>query len=1076
MRRVAIAAASLTLVLSLASLGTHLSSGVLSPVLVALNATRPLGGATIILASASLLTTAIGRGRILGGLFGLLVFGIGFVICLGFIYGGPLVAGHEWARVSLTSALEALVIGTGLVTAAGPHAWPNDVFIGDSISAVMLRWLIPLVALAVLVTDLATVNLFARFSHALGSALNTAISLLVSLVVISYLSRAIGARLEGVNASLRASEQRFTRVFKSVPAGLVITRLDDGRFIEVNDAFERIYGYSREEVVGQRSTDLGLWIDPADRAAYVSRVGAEGVPPTREFNMRAKDGRPLIVQMSSLVVDFYDERALLGCFIDVTEQRQAEEALRLSERKFGTIFRESPVALSVTEFDTGRMVEVNAPYLELVGASSRDQILGKTLGELGITSAEVRERLVLAPIQAGRTKGLIAPVRRLDGEPRTVELSLSIYAVDGKRFILASTLDVTDRLRAEREARAELAERRRVQRRLDLALGADGIGVWELDTVSRRFDADQMLSELYDVSLDEDGTVSWDTWASRVHPDDLPGAVEQITRVEGGQPEAFVDFRVVRPDGTVRHVHGAAAALPADGERPARIVGVNVDVTSRKLVELELRKHQEGLEALVATRTAELRAAKEAAESASRAKGVFLAHMSHEIRTPMNAILGYAQLLQVDGSLDPAQRRKVAAIHTSGDHLLGLLNDILEMSRIEAGRLTLSVEPFDLLVLLDAVQSMFTELTSQRGLQFQVVTPPDLVRGVQSDAGKIRQVLINLLGNATKFTDRGRIVVRVSSRDVGPEHCEVSIEVEDTGPGIPEDEQEMIFTAFGQAEAGKQRSGTGLGLTISRSVARLLGGDLTVRSTVGRGSTFTFTFTAIRVPDFALRDTGRRHGRQRLDANETRRKALVVDDVPSNRELLEESLSRAGFETRSAASGEEALEVAQVWSPHLVLMDLHMPGMGGLAAIGHLREVQAPPVIIVVTAGADDSTASAVVAAGAVGLLRKPYRESELFETIGRATGVRFVEVPAAEMPPDRESAPSLDGLVQQIPPELVAELRAACRQARAARLVQLADRVAPHSGGAADAIRELANGFQYRTLLEALDGAHGPS
>ncbi len=189
MRRAVIGAASLTLILSLVSLGTHLSSGVLSPVLAALHATRPLGGATLFLASASLLTTAIGRGRILGALLGLLVFGIGFVICLGFIYGGPLVAGHEWAPVSLTSAVAALVIGTGLVTAAGPHAWPNDVFIGDSVSAVMLRWLVPLMALAIIATDIADARLFENFSRAVGSVLNTTISVAVTLTVISYLQR-----------------------------------------------------------------------------------------------------------------------------------------------------------------------------------------------------------------------------------------------------------------------------------------------------------------------------------------------------------------------------------------------------------------------------------------------------------------------------------------------------------------------------------------------------------------------------------------------------------------------------------------------------------------------------------------------------------------------------------------------------------------------------------------------------------------------------------------------------------------------------------------------------------------------
>jgi len=282
----------------------------------------------------------------------------------------------------------------------------------------------------------------------------------------------------------------------------------------------------------------------------------------------------------------------------------------------------------------------------------------------------------------------------------------------------------------------------------------------------------------------------------------------------------------------------------------------------------------------------------------------------------------------------------------------------------------------------------------------------------------------------------------------------------------------MIFSAFGQAEAGRQRSGTGLGLTISRSMAQHLGGDLTVRSTIGQGSTFTFTFTANRVPDSALPDSARARGPRRLDPAETRRKALVVDDVPSNRELLEEALSRAGFETRGAVSGEEAIEMHRAWGPDLVLMDLHMPGMGGMAAIKILRESDSQAVIIVTTAGADDSSDAAVSAAGAAGLVRKPYRESDLFETIGRSMGVRFIEVEGARLAPADTQRPDLAMLVHAIPANLIAELREACRQARAPRLVQLADRVAEHSAQAAEAIRELANSFQYRALLEALEGA----
>ena len=298
------------------------------------------------------------------------------------------------------------------------------------------------------------------------------------------------------------------------------------------------------------------------------------------------------------------------------------------------------------------------------------------------------------------------------------------------------------------------------------------------------------MYRLYGVNKDE-FSGAFDAWSRCLVPEDLARATGDVEAALRGDREYRSDFRVRRADGAVRTIRGVAQTIRSADGRPVRMVGINRDVTDlisaereREQLVLELRNHQEHLEALVASRTTELRAAKDAAESASRAKSAFLANMSHEIRTPMNAILGYAQLLERDRDLDDDQKQKIDIIQSSGNHLLTLINDILEMSKIEAGHATLAVEPFDLHALLHDVQWMFRELTENKGLELTFEQDPHLPRALSGDAGKVRQVLINLLSNAVKFTNDGRVAVRASSRAVAGDRHVVAIAVEDTGPGI----------------------------------------------------------------------------------------------------------------------------------------------------------------------------------------------------------------------------------------------------------------------------------------------------
>jgi signal transduction histidine kinase/FixJ family two-component response regulator len=462
--------------------------------------------------------------------------------------------------------------------------------------------------------------------------------------------------------------------------------------------------------------------------------------------------------------------------------------------------------------------------------------------------------------------------------------------------------------------------------------------------------------------------------------------------------------------------------------------------------------------------------------AANRAKSVFLSTMSHEIRTPMNAILGFSQLMLRDPSLGTDAKTNLMIICRSGEHLLALLNEILDMSKIEAGRTELHPKTFNFPHFLDDLAAMFRLRAEAKSLQFEVLVSGDSVPYVVADEGKIRQVLINLLGNAIKFTTRGHVKLHITFDQRIAKQLWLSARVEDTGPGMTDEEQRKLFQPFSQTMHGlNAEGGTGLGLAIGRAYARLMGGDITVTSSPGEGSIFRFEMLIERG------DSGvavRRSVPRRviaIGAGQHVPGILVVDDQLDGRDWLMKLLTTVGFRVRSADTGEAAIRAWEEWQPRLILMDIHMPVMDGLEAI---RKIKADPrgketIIIALSASAMDDDRRAAFQSGADDFLAKPCFEDELLEKVRSLLDIAYdyEEMSGAESQTLAPVGALSAEMLWQLPLELVEELRIATLSGNKGLLDKLIVKVRETADAeSAHVLKELADKYEYDALGRLLE------
>lgn len=547
-----------------------------------------------------------------------------------------------------------------------------------------------------------------------------------------------------------------------------------------------------------------------------------------------------------------------------------------------------------------------------------------------------------------------------------------------------------------------------------------------------------------------------------VHSKDRESARERL--YESGELQDF-EAQVRKQDGSV---FWALCSARLDRELDY-VDGVIADISDRISIETELRRTVE------------------AAEAANRAKSVFLSNMSHELRTPLNVILGFSQLLLRSGSINTQQKEYLDTINRGGEHLLTLINDVLEMSKIEAGRVTLAPSDLDLYRLLDWIQQMFKLKAQSKGLDLLIERSHELPQFIHADESKLRQVLVNLVGNAVKFTQNGAIALRVKSTESSP--LTLLFEVEDTGPGIAPADIANLFKPFVQTESGYQsQEGTGLGLAISQKFVNLMGGKINVSSTVGMGTVFRFTIkTAIAATSISQQATINRPTVVGLAANQPTYRILIVEDKVENRQILRELLIPVGFEVQEAVDGLMAIELWERWRPHLIWMDIRMPVMDGYEATQRIKaasdaqklagsdgEQYPEPIIIAITGSVFEEDRKVALNMGCSDFVRKPFQVEVVFEKMAKFLGVRYRYAEVAESTEVESIALPIDKALNAdelnlMPREWLEELHQAASRANTKHLIKLIDQIPPGQANLVAALTHLVNDFGFEEIVEAI-------
>jgi PAS domain S-box-containing protein len=879
----------------------------------------------------------------------------------------------------------------------------------------------------------------------------------LALILITIVGTALATaglfhtRLERSSESTRSSEKllqdseaRFRHLFDISPFPAIVTAIGDSRVLAVNQRSADRFGIPQSKAIGLHAPDF--YVDASQRAEIIEQLGRTGHAEGFLVQLRTPKGERFWADVYARLLTFEGEAATLAAFHDVTERILAERALRASEQRLvaenkaltaltarqagGSAHFEDRLRdileVAVTTIDVGRasMWTLESQHSAIRCVDLYERRPGRH------TSGQTLQRSDFPTYFQALEDERLIPANNAHKDERTAQFSESYL----KPLGIGAMLDVP--LRQNSETIGVLClehigeERTWTADEQNFTLSLANLIVVALSDASRKEAVENLaqseararliVDTAHDafIGMNSDGNIV--IWNAQAVSTFGWNASEVV-----GQPLADL---IIPPEFRDAHRKGLKKFL-STGEAPVvdqRLELTALDRSGRHFpIEITITKPTASGDGYFfgaflrdisqrREREAELQRAKESAEAATRAKSEFLANMSHELRTPLNGVLGYAQLLQRNRTLSPEQRESLDAIAECGTHLLDLINDVLDLSKIEAGRFELEEVPTDLRQLTVDLKHVIAEPARRKNLRLLIEIDPELPLRVIIDGRHLRQVLLNLLGNAVKFTREGSITLVLGRAEGERLYCEVR----DTGIGIEEENLQEIFGAFRQTRAGSSVGGTGLGLTISQRLVRSMGGELSVRSKLGSGSSFQFTLPLVPVegavsageqskPEEPLFDS-------RLAAGELLT-ALVADDSSVNRRILATLLESAGVQVITAEGGAEVVALTAEHKPDVVLMDLRMHDLDGLQAT---RQILANPTtskipIIMVTASAFGDSRQAAFDAGCVDFISKPIRAEELFEKLQHHTGAHFVA--SEEVDEDRDIVLPADGSVREI-------------------------------------------------------------